>query len=218
MNPYLVLGVAPTASTDEIEAAYHQALRAHHPDLHQGGAPEDLARAEAVTRQLNEAMALIRGGWRGPAGRYDSPPPWPPPPGSGDGAAGWNGQWGDGFQTGPDADWFGNPLGPRPMVDSVSCPMCAKVFTEAPAYRTHLERVHHLTPTGSPAPRAGRRDRLRWLTWLPAPTLSLFVVLVLYWMLVTSLLPTPLAIAGIWVGVVAFGLLLNKAVRDRHRW
>ena len=64
MNPYQVLGVAPTASMDEIEAAYRQQLRAHHPDLHQGESPEALAEAEATTRSLNEAMALVRAGWR----------------------------------------------------------------------------------------------------------------------------------------------------------
>src|SRR4051812_44386170 len=64
MNPYLVLGVAPTASMDEIESAYRRQLRAHHPDLHQGGSPDELATAEATTRSLNEAMALVRAGWR----------------------------------------------------------------------------------------------------------------------------------------------------------
>src|SRR3954471_1381258 len=64
MNPYQVLGVAPTASMDEIEAAYRHQLRAHHPDLHQGESPAELPAAEDTTRSLNQAMALVRAGWR----------------------------------------------------------------------------------------------------------------------------------------------------------
>src|SRR4029079_4937961 len=64
MNPYQVLGVAPTANMGEIEAAYRQQVRAHHPDLHQGESAALLAEAEARTRTLNEAMALVRAGWR----------------------------------------------------------------------------------------------------------------------------------------------------------
>ena len=33
-----------------------------------------------------------------------------------------------------------------------------------------------------------------------------------------ALVAWPWTILGIWIGVLLFGLALNKAVRDRHRW
>ena len=60
MSPYRVLGVAPTTSTSEIEAAYRRLLREHHPDLHATGSAEERDAAERRTRELTLAMEAIR--------------------------------------------------------------------------------------------------------------------------------------------------------------
>jgi len=224
MNPYQVLGVAPTASMDEIEAAYRQQVRAHHPDLHQGDPPEALAEAEATTRSLNEAMALVRAGWRPlpgtAAGFHYDDRTW----GSGgrtraegSGAGGDHGQsaWNSAFRTDPDTDWFGNPLGPR-RAEAVDCPICGQIFSDPVKFRSHLQRSHHIAGAEAPKAPKVKRDRLAWLTWIPAPAFWLFALLLLYWATVVAVLPTPLDIVGIWLGVVVFAFLLTRAVRDRH--
>jgi hypothetical protein len=222
MNPYQVLGVAPTASMDEIEAAYRQQIRAHHPDLHQGGSPEALAEAEATTRSLNEAMALVRAGWRPLPGtaagfHYDEstwgsgnrPADGPSP--SDHGQAAWN----RAYRTDPDTDWFGNKMGPK-RAEAVDCPICGQVYDDPLKFRSHLQRSHHIAGFDGPKPPKVKRDRLAWLTWIPAPAFWLFALLLVYWATVVAVLPTPLDIVGIWLGVVVFGFLLTRAVRDRH--
>lgn len=51
-DPYAVLGVAPTASDDEVRAAYRARSMLLHPDLHQG-------RPEAVRQEAERAMAQL---------------------------------------------------------------------------------------------------------------------------------------------------------------
>ena len=53
-DPYAVLGVASTATTDEIGAAYRTLARRHHPDV---STDRD---AERVMADLNAAWALLR--------------------------------------------------------------------------------------------------------------------------------------------------------------
>ena len=169
MDPYLVLGVGPGATAAEIEDSYRRLLRAHHPDLHQGKSPATLAEAGTRTRELNEAMAVIRAGW-------------------------------------------------QPIVDEVDCPICGDTFTDSTTYRSHLSRRHHLTADAAAAPPAERRDRLRWLTWIPAPTFWLIFALSLYWAFVVRVIAWPYDIAGIWAGVFGFGYLYHRAIRDRRVW
>ncbi len=161
MNPFQVLGLDPHASPDQIEATYRHLLRAHHPDLHQGGSPAELAEAERRTQELNEAMALIRAGWRPQpeaAGGFvfaDRPRPrdsWAPPRGSP--AAGYDpppsrsGTWSDRFQTDETTDFFGNPQRPRRAVG----------LGGLPAVRRGLRRRHGAAPApGAPARPARRR-------------------------------------------------------------
>ncbi len=60
MTPYEILGIAPSASLDEAEAAYHRLLRIHHPDLHQDESADAIAAAELRTRACNVAIEQIR--------------------------------------------------------------------------------------------------------------------------------------------------------------
>lgn len=217
MNPFQVLGVAPTATRDEVEAAYRRELRVHHPDLHHGGSPDEVAEAERATRRLNEAMALVRGGWRplpgdGPGFRYEDQAWGPPPTDDGPGS-----RWDESFRYDDQTDWFGNPVKGR-RAPPVECPLCGLWFQDPVLYRSHLDHDHDLGDVDQPKESAPRRDPMRWLDLLPVPTLSLAVMLCAYWALVVAVLPKPLAIAGIWLGVVAFTLGLRRALRRRPRW
>ena len=56
-DPYLVLGVAPTATQAEITHAYRDRLRAHHPDTRHAPSPQN---ADEYLRQVLAAYALLR--------------------------------------------------------------------------------------------------------------------------------------------------------------
>jgi curved DNA-binding protein CbpA len=56
-DPYLVLGVSPTATQAEITHAYRTRLRAHHPDTRQTPCSQT---ADEHLRQLLAAYALLR--------------------------------------------------------------------------------------------------------------------------------------------------------------
>jgi curved DNA-binding protein CbpA len=56
-DPYLVLGVSPTATQAEITHAYRTRLRAHHPDTRQRPSSHT---ADEHLRQLLAAYALLR--------------------------------------------------------------------------------------------------------------------------------------------------------------
>ncbi len=53
-DPYEVLNVSPSASEEEIKAAYRKLAKKYHPDLN-GGSPT----AEAKMREINEAYTLL---------------------------------------------------------------------------------------------------------------------------------------------------------------
>jgi len=65
---YAVLGVAPTASEDEIQKAYRALAAKYHPDKHQGNELEDLAKEKLS--QLNTAFSVIGNPER--RARYDA--------------------------------------------------------------------------------------------------------------------------------------------------
>ena len=56
-DPYLVLGVSPTATQAEITHAYRDRLRAHHPDTRHAPSPQN---ADEHLRQVLAAYALLR--------------------------------------------------------------------------------------------------------------------------------------------------------------
>jgi DnaJ-class molecular chaperone len=56
-NPYVVLGVSPMATQDEITHAYRRHLRDHHPDIRP---PAPNGDADERLRQILAAYALLR--------------------------------------------------------------------------------------------------------------------------------------------------------------
>lgn len=58
-NYYELLGVPQTASSGEIKRAYRQKMKQAHPDLAEPGNLEDKRRREVLSKQLNEAYAVL---------------------------------------------------------------------------------------------------------------------------------------------------------------
>lgn len=56
-NPYLVLGVSPTATQAEITRAYRRHLRAHHPDT---SPPDSATEGSERLSEILAAYALLR--------------------------------------------------------------------------------------------------------------------------------------------------------------
>src|SRR3954454_20579345 len=54
------MDVSPASTLDQIESKYRSMLLIYHPDLNRQHVPDVVAQAEKKTRQLNEAMALLR--------------------------------------------------------------------------------------------------------------------------------------------------------------
>ena len=76
-DPYLVLGVSPTATPAEITHAYRARLRAHHPDTRH---TPSLQTADEHLRQLLAAYALLRDPTRrADYDRATAPTATPPP-------------------------------------------------------------------------------------------------------------------------------------------
>lgn len=66
-DPYAVLGVSPSATLEEVRAAYRARSMLLHPDLHQGR-PEHVRReAERAMTQLTTAYEAVLAGQTGPA-------------------------------------------------------------------------------------------------------------------------------------------------------
>jgi curved DNA-binding protein CbpA len=79
VDPYAVLGVAHTATPDEIKAAYRELVAKYHPDRHQGNPLEGLAADKLA--ELNRAYEVLSDPERRAA--YDAgQPAWPRPVGS----------------------------------------------------------------------------------------------------------------------------------------
>jgi hypothetical protein len=200
MSPYEILGIRPTASRDEAEAAYRALMRECHPDLHLHAGPEAVAWAEQRTRHLNAAIRAIRTEDRvfvGTAGEQFARD--------------------HGFRATDDTDWFGNPTRPR---FNITCVMCGLQIEEQSEYRVHLLLDHAFAEQL-------RKHRLRAmrpprLTMIPAPMFWALMLLMVYWACVFSIFGDSSAgLAGWWIGIVAYLIFLPfayRAVRYRRRF
>lgn len=199
-DPYQTLGLPPSAEPGDAEVAFRRLLKEAHPDRHIGAAEAELAEAARRTRDLTEAINAIRAGWRPPVG-----------PGA------WHEQ--HGFLTADDADWFGNPLRPT-RAGVVECPFCGAAFGVLADYDLHLRELHATSAGGTPGGRRASRFHrvLHWLRFLPAPSLTLVTLLVLWWVIVVRVAPPLLERVGIWLGVIAFFVLRGLVHHaQRHR-
>jgi hypothetical protein len=61
-NPFEILNVAPSATLEEINAAYRQLARMYHPDKLAGLAPELRELAEQHMKSINSAYDLLKRG------------------------------------------------------------------------------------------------------------------------------------------------------------
>ena len=59
-DPYIVLGVAETATWEEISAAHRKLAKLHHPDRLLSATPDDRERSERRMRELNIAYSELR--------------------------------------------------------------------------------------------------------------------------------------------------------------
>jgi hypothetical protein len=75
-RPHEVLGVPPTATADEVRAAYRRLVRQYHPDLHVGD-PDRERRAEEQMKVINAAYRALGDRARGlpPTTPVAKPPP-----------------------------------------------------------------------------------------------------------------------------------------------
>ena len=197
MSPYEILGIRPAATLDEAEAAYRARLREWHPDLHAHAGLEAVARAEQRTRELNAAIQTIRNRPRVLAGAADV----------------WFAR-DHGFDTTEDTDWFGNPSRPR---WSVPCALCGLWMDDASEYRVHLVLDHAFAERVRKQHR--RAARPPWLTFIPAPMFWALMILMIYWgCMFATFGDSGIAIAGWWLGILAYLVFLPFAYRaERYR-
>jgi hypothetical protein len=188
-DPYAALGLDPSASVADAEACFRQLLKQHHPDHHVGASPEEVAEAERRTRELTDAIAAIRAGWERDLG----------------------------FEAGAGTDWFGHPTSDDRSPVGVDCPFCGLPFWHLDDFDVHLRAAH---PVRHPRmrPRRSRAEAVgQWVRYLPAPSLSLFFLLLLYWKALFGLAPSEVQLPGFWIGVFGFLLLLTLAQLARRR-
>jgi hypothetical protein len=192
MTPFEVLGIRATASVEEAEAAYRQLLHEFHPDRHAQAGPEQVAWAEAQTRQLNAAITEIRARGRVFVGVGGAPFIRV-----------------RGFHTDASGSRSGNPWRPR---NRIRCVLCGLSVDDSRVYRSHVLLDHAL---------AGRAARAReaagfpqWLAWVPAPMFWSLVVLVVYGCLLFAVFgDSGVSIAGWWLGVISYLVFLPVAYR-----
>jgi hypothetical protein len=202
MSPYEILGIRPTATLDEAEAAYRGLLRECHPDLHVHAGPDAVAWAEQRTRQLNAAIHTIRSQNRVFAS-----------------SAGNRFAQAHGFTTGVGTDYFGNPTHSRV---SVGCPLCEAFFEDAREFRVHLVLDHAFANQMARRARRARRPIHNWMSWVPAPMFWSLLLLIVYWCVLFGMLgDSAMALVGMWIGVFAYLFFLPfayKAERYRKRF
>ena len=62
-DPYSALGVAKTASQDEIKKAYRKIVKTSHPDINPGDAAAEAAWTADVEADLSDRRLVDRGGY-----------------------------------------------------------------------------------------------------------------------------------------------------------
>jgi molecular chaperone DnaJ len=135
-DPYRVLGLSPSASDDEVKAAYRKLAKKYHPDLNDGS-PE----AEEKMKEINAAYAQIMnrqtgpqqgggasGGYGGASGGY----------GGGYGGYGWDG-WGG---------WWGQQTGGQRPTESPQM-QAARNFINAGRYSEALHVLENIQERGA---------------------------------------------------------------------
>jgi hypothetical protein len=159
-DAYQVLGLSRDASIDDAEQAYHHRLLRCHPDLHASEGPEAVARAEAETLALNEAIHEIRHG-SGSGGTRTAAT-------GATGASRPRTSTASGGSTWPGTADRGRDHPPVP------CPFCGEPMTSLRGFEDHLARDHPSQDRRRRRPtRRAARSR-RW--WWPVPV-WLFAVL-----------------------------------------
>lgn len=98
-DPYLVLGVSPNASEEEIKKAYRALAKKYHPDVN-NGSPQAEARMKEVNEAYSQVMKMRREGTSAYSGSYGS---------SGYGAGGYN-NYGSGYNSGY-SGYYGSGFG-----------------------------------------------------------------------------------------------------------
>lgn len=59
-DPYVVLGLPPSATWEQITAAHRRLAKEHHPDRHLDASPEERERSDERIRKLNVAYMELR--------------------------------------------------------------------------------------------------------------------------------------------------------------
>jgi len=131
--------VSPACTLSEIETRYRSLLLIHHPDLNRQKGPAVVAQAEQKTRQLNEAMAVLRR--QHPSGGVKVSSTQRPSERSatyrGSGTT----------RTGPYADGVPFTWGPPPPDPNraYNCPLCGDITETLPEFEDHVARAHNIS-------------------------------------------------------------------------
>ena len=199
MSPYEILGIRPTASRNEAEAAYRALLRECHPDLHLGAGPEALARAEQNAPAQRGHSHHPHRGPRLRRGLRRAVRPEPRFP----------------LHGGQRLVRPSEPTQVHDQLRDVRTPDRRAIRVPRALLLDHVfaERVRKHQRRIARPPR---------LTLIPAPMFWALMLLMFYWACVFSIFgDSSAALAGWWLGILAFLIFLPfayKAERYRRRF
>ncbi len=149
-DPYQVLGVAPTATDDEVKKAYRQLCKRYHPDANVG--KPDAAQAEKKFMEVQQAYEEIMhrrqgggaragSGYNGPQQQQQQRPFY----------GGGYGSYGDGYEDDPFAAFFGGSYGygqqrQQEQQDTVVEMRAAKNYIDTGHYAEALNALNSVPP------------------------------------------------------------------------